>query len=188
MEFIENCFTGPVFPASVMMVLILVYGLMVALGGLNLDLFDIDIDFDADVNIDGGVTSIGFVALKFLNIGNVPIMIWASALGLSSYTFPLLGKEDQPARYTVRLHFADLNESAAVGTRVFDVKLQGETVIKDLDVAREAGGAKQALVRVVENVQVTDNLLLELVPRANNPKTEQLSILSAVEVVRTDGK
>ncbi len=86
MEFIENCFTGPNYPASVMMVLILIYGLMVALGGLNLDMFDIDIDFDADVDIDGGVTSIGFVALKFLNIGNVPIMIWASAFGLSWWT------------------------------------------------------------------------------------------------------
>ena len=86
MEFIETCFTGPIFPASVMMVLILVYGLMVALGGLNLDMFDIDIDFDADVDIDGGVTSVGFVALKFLNIGNVPIMIWASAFGLSWWT------------------------------------------------------------------------------------------------------
>jgi hypothetical protein len=88
MDFIESCFIGPNFPASVMMVLILIYGLMVAIGGLDIDLFDVDLDVDVDM--DGAVTSVGFIALKFLNIGNVPIMIWASAFGLSWWTASML--------------------------------------------------------------------------------------------------
>ena len=106
------------------------------------------------------------------------------AVGLSSYTFPLLGKDDKPATYTLRLHFADLNEKSAAGTRVFDVKVQGETVIKDLDVASEAGGARKALIREVKGIQVSSTLLLELAPRAANASRDALPILNAVEVIR----
>ncbi|MBT6154394.1 MAG: PQQ-binding-like beta-propeller repeat protein [Planctomycetaceae bacterium] len=106
------------------------------------------------------------------------------AVGLSSYTFPLLGKDDKPATYTLRLHFADLSEKAAAGTRVFDVKAQGETVIKDLDVAGEAGGARKALVREVKGIQVSSTLLLELTPRAANASRDALPTLNAVEVIR----
>jgi len=80
MEFIETCFIGPVFPATVLMVLIMVYGLMVVAGTVDINLFDVD--FDTDLDVDGAATSVGFVALRFLNIGNVPIMIWVTFFGL----------------------------------------------------------------------------------------------------------
>ena len=48
--------------------------------------------------------------------------------------------------YTVRLHFAELNEKAA-GKRVFNVSINGKTVLTDLDVFQEAGGRYKALVK-----------------------------------------
>jgi hypothetical protein len=87
-EFIEHCFTAPILPASVLIVLIIVYGVMVILGAVDIELFDLD--FDADVDIEGGITSIGFVTLKFLNIGNVPVMIWVTIFGFFWWTASLL--------------------------------------------------------------------------------------------------
>ena len=86
MQFIEYCFTGPIFPSTVLMILILLYGLMVVAGAVNLDLFD----FDVDLDIEGPITSVGFVALRFLNFGNVPIMIWVTIFGLLWWIISIL--------------------------------------------------------------------------------------------------
>lgn len=88
MEFVEFCFAGPSFPATVLLILIMLYGLLVVLGAADVDLFDFD--FDSDFDIDGGAESVGFVALKFLNIGNVPIMIWITVFGLFWWTTSVL--------------------------------------------------------------------------------------------------
>lgn len=52
----------------------------------------------------------------------------------------------KPLEYSVRLHFAEL-EDKQPGQRIFDIKLQGETVARSVDVAREAGGPRRALVK-----------------------------------------
>ena len=80
MEYVEQCVTGPNLPATVLLILILIYGVFVILGALDFALFDFDVDVDADA---GAFSSIGFVTLKFLNIGNVPIMIWVTIFGLT---------------------------------------------------------------------------------------------------------
>ena len=42
--------------------------------------------------------------------------------------------------YTVRLHFAELEEDVAVGERVFDVLVNGEEVISNFDILEKTGG------------------------------------------------
>lgn len=74
----ELCTCPAVLPASLLMVSLLLYGVMVMLGALDFELLDFDLDFDTDAP-----TSIGFVTLKFFNIGEIPLMIWLSAFGLS---------------------------------------------------------------------------------------------------------
>ncbi len=59
--------------------------------------------------------------------------------------------------YTVRLHFAE-TEGAQPGERVFGVAIQGKEVLKDLDIAKEAGGQNRALVKVFAGVGVTSEL------------------------------
>jgi outer membrane protein assembly factor BamB len=102
----------------------------------------------------------------------------SQARGLARCELPLLGKDDAPAKYRVTLHFAELQKDARPGTRVFDVKLQGETVAEGLDVVQEAGGIERALTREFRHVKVDRNLVLELVPKQGEP------ILAAIEVER----
>ena len=85
MEFIEYCMTGPNLPATVFVILLMIYGFFVSLGALDFELFDFDVDIDA-----GAITSIGYASLKFLNIGNLPLMIWITLFGLSWWTLSLL--------------------------------------------------------------------------------------------------
>ena len=66
-------------------------------------------------------------------------------------------------RYTVRLHFAELDD-VQPGQRVFDVKLQGQTVLKGFDIVKEAG-IRTALVKEFSHIRATDALALEFVPR-----------------------
>ena len=84
--------------------------------------------------------------------------------------------------YDVKLYFADL-APAAPGNRVFDVKLQRKTVLSRLDVGAEPG---VAVVREIQDVAVTENLLVELSPCVPNPSATQMPILSALEILRRD--
>lgn len=65
---------------TIMLVLCLAYWLLVALGSIALDTLDIDLDADLDTAGDGGFSG-GSIALgvgKFLNVGEVPLMILLS--------------------------------------------------------------------------------------------------------------
>lgn len=62
-------------------------------------------------------------------------------------------------RYTVTLLFAEPDD-LAIGDRIFDVQLQGETKLADFDIVQARGGnPRSAVVRSVPNVNVTDGTL-----------------------------
>jgi hypothetical protein len=81
-EMLETCFTGPVLPASILLVLVAFYWLAVIIGALDLDLFDFDLDLDGQADLEG-VLGTGMVALRFLNIGRIPVMLWISIFALA---------------------------------------------------------------------------------------------------------
>lgn len=88
-----------------------------------------------------------------------------------------------PARtYTVRLHFAELAQLGP-GQRVFDVKIQDRTVIRELDVVAEAGGSGKALTRQFNGISASDKISIELVPSAGG---KHAAILSAIEIVQDE--
>jgi len=64
----------------------------------------------------------------------------------AAYSYPFAMKPHPGQTYKVRLHFAELNEKAA-GKRVFNVSINGKTVLTELDVFQEAGGRYKALVK-----------------------------------------
>ena len=103
--------------------------------------------------------------------------------GLSRCVVPLRGKGDGPARYTVRLHFADPTNAEA-GQRIFGVKLQGKVVLSDFDPAAAAGGRDKAVAREFRGIDVADNLLLELVPKGDGRQPAHATIISGLEVER----
>jgi len=93
-----------------------------------------------------------------------------------------VGKDIPSRLFTVRLHFAELAEVAA-GTRVFDVKLQGKTVLKDFDVVAAAGGINRALVKEFSAVSAARTLSVELIPKAKVVTEATAPILSAIEII-----
>jgi malectin (di-glucose binding ER protein) len=103
---------------------------------------------------------------------------WVTAsggIGLTSLEVEL-PTDEPPASYTVRLHFSD-PEDVKPGARVFSVAIQGNQVLKDLDVVREAGGPRRSLVREFKGVKATEKLQVAL--SASRGKT----LLCGVEVL-----
>ena len=102
----------------------------------------------------------------------------SGAVGLTRLQVALApGDAVAPSSYTVRLHFSD-PEFGAPGRRVFDVTLQGRKVLRDLDVAAEAGGRLRPVVKEFRGVRVGSVLAIELTPRSGAQP-----VLSGVEAV-----
>ena len=82
--------------------------------------------------------------------------------------------------YTVNLHFADFyGGTAGVGLRVFDVMIEDELVLDDLDIYRQVGH-DAALVESF-SVAVTDGQLnIEFLHEIEDPK------ISAIEILNSD--
>ena len=89
---------------------------------------------------------------------------WLYTSGLAGpLEFTVQLSDDQTARYDVALHFAETEEDH-VGRRVFDVKLQGRTVISRLDIAAASGGANRALIKEFRGIVAQGTITIELVP------------------------
>lgn len=110
---------------------------------------------------------------------DVPWLYTSWAVGLRELTVPLLGPDDPPANYRIRLHFPRIAQKTEPVE--FAVKVQGKTVIEKVTLEPGEGGTLSAVIREVDGVQVTDNLLITLEPIRGVP------VLSAMEVVRVDG-
>lgn len=117
-ELLQTCVVGGNVIPTTLLCLFLVYWLFVLTGTVGMDLFDFDLDFDIDADVDADVDfdlggtggsfnsmlSTGVIALKFLNIGNVPIMLWASLFSLSLWTLTML--LDDPSHHESMLREA----------------------------------------------------------------------------------
>ncbi len=83
-------------------------------------------------------------------------------------------------KYTVRMHFAETYEGIdSEGPRVFDVKLQGQVVLKDFDVQKTSGSVQKALVKEFKGVDVTDGILkIDFVSKLQNPEINGVEIIA----------
>ena len=80
--------------------------------------------------------------------------------------------------YSVKLHFAEQFWNAA-SKRLFDVAMNGQTRLSNLDIFNEAGGKYTALVKQLDNVQVMNGkLVVTLSASVDYPA------ISAIEVLR----
>jgi outer membrane protein assembly factor BamB len=109
--------------------------------------------------------------------GPLPWVAASGVRGLSSLTLALDKDGKDERAFAVRLVFAE-PDGLAPGGRVFDVKLQGREVLKDFDVAREAGGGWTSLVKEFKGVRAGKELKLEFKGAA--------PVLCGVEVVCED--
>ncbi|MCR9199806.1 MAG: hypothetical protein NXI04_14295 [Planctomycetaceae bacterium] len=86
-QFIEGCLSWPALPATTLLACVVLYWVLALLGAVDLDFLSIDLDFDMDVEVGGDVSvlQVGFVPVKWLNIGSVPTMLWVSIFSLSGW-------------------------------------------------------------------------------------------------------
>lgn len=142
-------------------------------GGYNRGNFDKDPGFmEAPVGFQ--TESVNLTGVK--NPGHPDIyrtVRWAN----STYTAYLSGKPGQ--KYTIRLHFCESSRDKTAGKREFDVKANGEYILKDYDVAREAGGVNKGVVAEIKDVKSDENsnIVLEFVggkKRANESRDPQI--------------
>jgi hypothetical protein len=83
---------------------------------------------------------------------------------------------DLPAgAYTVRLHFAEGFQSEA-GRRVFDVVVDGRTVLEDLDIFAASGGKMNAMHRDVSVEVGSKGLTVRFVKGTDNPSLNGLEV------------
>ena len=88
-----------------------------------------------------------------------------------------------PRTFTVRLHFAEPDDDAQPGQRVFDVKLQGATVLTAFDMRKAAGAVRTAVVKEFKGVRAGPELSLEIVPKDAALTPANAPILCAFELV-----
>ena len=83
-EILKVSLEWPTLPATVLLGICLLYWLCIILGLMDLDLLDFDLDFD--ISTDGpSILDFGFIGLRFLNLGEVPLMLWMSIFSLSMW-------------------------------------------------------------------------------------------------------
>ncbi|CAI9089111.1 OLC1v1023619C1 [Oldenlandia corymbosa var. corymbosa] len=115
----------------------------------------LDNDVDSDVYIHTNATPIHNVTSSESELYTTAR---ASPLSLTYYGTCLMD-----GSYTVKLHFAEIvftNDGSfnSLGRRIFDVYLQEKLVLKDFNIAKEAGGTGKPIVKNF-NVTVTNHTL-----------------------------
>jgi hypothetical protein len=117
--FIEGCFSWPSYPATVFLLLVCAYWVLVMIGALDLEFLDLgflDFDLDADIDTDVSILQFGFVPLKWMNLGSVPTMLWVSVFSLAAWMTSRLF--DSPAPHAT---FAWLTD--------------GQSIVRDIGIA-----------------------------------------------------
>ena len=97
-----------------------------------------------------------------------PWVFSSAYLGEKELEFDML--ETGTAKYTVSLHFVELDVLQS-GDRIFDVSLQGETVLEAFDVIAEAGSRHRCLTKIFPDVTIDRKLRIGLKSRGKLPPT-----------------
>ncbi len=133
-----------------------------------------------------GVTGIREVAIRmFIQPGKNPSAVDAFDKHIEKIPTwsedQIIGQFEQPQPYTVRLYFAE-TDNIETGRRTFDVSLQGKTVLKDFDIAKEAGGANQTAIKEFKAVAIKDDLRIAFAGTSE----KHGPLLCGVEIIAED--
>jgi hypothetical protein len=107
--------------------------------------------------------------------GEMPWVAASGLRGLSSLTIPLGNAAAR--KYTVKLYFVE-PDGLKPTQRLIDVTLQGTSVLKGLDIAKEAGGPDRSLIREFKGIAAAETLVVGLTATT----ADQTTVLCGVEV------
>jgi outer membrane protein assembly factor BamB len=143
---------------------------------------DLKLQFETDFQPGGGFfTSDGDASER--SPAELAWVVSSGARGMKRLVIPLLGRNDSPGTYSLRLIFSSV-EGDKPGQRVCDVRVQGALACPGVDAA-ESGRGAGFVVREVKNIAVADNLAIELGLRYDRPTPLQMPILCGLEVERS---
>lgn len=91
----------------------------------------------------------------------------------------------EPGNYAIDLHFAETFHTAS-DQRVFDVAIEGTTVLENYDIFDAAGGADIAVVETFEDVSVTDGILNITLTRSTGSATINAIAIKSVSPVANE--
>ncbi len=106
---------------------------------------------------------------------------WVAASGIAGLE-RLVIHGIKPGSYLVRLVFAEPEDGAKVGSRSFDVSVQGTAVAKGLDLVDRTGSAMQVLTESFPGIKVAEDGLLAIGLKAQHGQT----VLSGVEILSSE--
>jgi hypothetical protein len=111
--------------------------------------------------------------------GGLPMVAASGVQGIESLRIPVAKQPGTKQKFTVRLHFSEVDERVRAGQRVFGVSLQDKQVLRDFDIVRTAGGPLRAVAREFRGIEAENVLHVALTPK-NRSKP---ALLCGVEVV-----
>jgi Malectin domain len=82
--------------------------------------------------------------------------------------------------YTVRLHFAETFDGiTAAGERIFNVSINDNVVLKDLDVYKEGGGLNKPVVKEIQGIKAAEGkIVIGFESNIQNSEINGIEILS----------
>jgi hypothetical protein len=135
---------------------------------------DVKLDLQPQFGEDGDFTS---QARLNVQTAEHPWIYTSQAGGLKKLTLPLIGPDDEPARYTLRFHFAALDPDDEEPTRM-SLSVNGEVLKEDIEVSAREGGSTTPVVHEFGKIAVEDRVTIELSASQGRP------FLNAVEAIR----
>jgi len=129
---------------------------------------------------DANEDKIGYIRTNSYSIeGNDYSYVAASAISGAQEIEVTLSKEVMPkTAYSIKLFFAEI-ENTKAENRVFDIDLQGETVLENFNITKEAGGQNKLVTKTFEGIIVSDKLNIKL----TSADKKTLPLLSGIEVL-----
>jgi len=114
---------------------------------------------------------------------DVPFVFATTQIGLKKAVLPIAAKDGSGGgRFLVRLGFVAL-PGEQPGQRVFDVKLNGQTVLESFDAAKEAGKPDVAIWKEFP-LDLADSLTLELMAKSGVDDLARLPSIAGMQVIR----
>lgn len=89
-EFVNTSFTGPVWPSSVLILLLLAYSVLVFSGFADPEMKPVDFGGDGQTSFAGNAGSVGGATIRWMNLDRVPLIVWVVVFGFAWWVLSLV--------------------------------------------------------------------------------------------------
>lgn len=117
--------------------------------------------------------------------GDSPAWVLASNAEMEDRTVIQMTSLEAGRLYTLRLHFAELDDRTAPGDRVFDIMINGVPVLRDVDILAETGAPLRGMVKTFD-VQAPWDVMTLTLTRADGSRRDP--VINGVELMARDAE